>query len=99
MSTEAEGKKSKKAPIAQKKSEALIYCGPSLPGGLLNKYTVYQNGLPAHLEEQLKECPSIKRLFVPVSIFPEVEMKIATAGSAENVWYQEILSYIQGKRV
>lgn len=99
MSTEVEVKKSKKAPNAQKKSEALIYCGPSLLGGLLNKYAVYQNGLPVHLEEQLKECPSIKRLFVPVSIFPDVEMKIATAGTAENVWYREILSYIQGKRV
>jgi hypothetical protein len=34
-----------------------------------------------------------------VSIFPDVEMKIATAGTAENIWYQEILSYIQRKRV
>ncbi|UTW68680.1 hypothetical protein KHA80_14390 [Anaerobacillus sp. HL2] len=31
--------------------ESLIYCGPNLPKGVLNQYTVYQNGIPKHLDE------------------------------------------------
>jgi hypothetical protein len=80
----------------QPKLKAQIYCGPQLPQGLLNSYTVYQNELPKHLEGHFEKCPAIKRLFVPVEKFTTVQQAIQTPGTAESVWYGQVLEYIKG---
>lgn len=77
-------------------SDSLIYCGPNLPRGALNQFSVYQGGYPEHLEKQYDACPAIKRLFVSVEQLAETQLKIAQAGTPENIWYKEVQAFIQG---
>jgi hypothetical protein len=84
---------SKKKQIKAK--EALIYCGPNLPRGILNHATVYQ-GEPAHLYKNFEACPEIRRLLVPVDQFTATMAAINKSGSAESVWLKKVQEYIQG---
>ncbi|NPV30657.1 MAG: hypothetical protein HPY58_13625 [Firmicutes bacterium] len=74
--------------------EQLIYCGPNIPGGVLQRYTVFKGGLPAHLEELFNKCPAVKLLFVPVTDLARTEKAIATKGTLENAYFNEVLQFI-----
>lgn len=76
------------------KPEQLIYCGPNIPGGVLQRYTVFKGGLPTHLEELFNKCPAIKLLFVPVADLARTEKAIATKGTPENDYFNEVLQFI-----
>jgi hypothetical protein len=77
------------------KPERLIYCGPSLPGGLLQQYAVYKGGIPGHLNEIISKCPGIKSLFVSPAKLQQVLLAINSPGSLESLRYKEILEFIQ----
>jgi hypothetical protein len=73
--------------------ERLIYCGPNIPGGILQRYTVFKGGLPEHLGSLFEKCPAVKTLFVPVTDLPRVDQAIATKGTPEHSAYQTVLQY------
>ena len=77
------------------KPERLIYCGPSLPGGLLQRYTIYKGGISVHLNDVIEQCPAIKSLFVPYARLQVVNAAIQSTGSLENLRYREIQKFIQ----
>ncbi|QQE75719.1 hypothetical protein KDJ56_07210 [Brevibacillus composti] len=89
------GKKTTKE-IVSKQETPLIYCGPTLPGGLLRQHTVYRNGLPKHLDKYFEECPALRQLFVPVNQLSATIQAVATAGSAESVFYAEVQKHFNG---
>lgn len=73
-----------------KKSESLIYAGPTLGNGQLSKYTVFKNGvLPAHVQEIVDAEKSVKSLLVPVSKLAHVESKLSDQTSVESARYAE----------
>jgi hypothetical protein len=78
------------------KPAPLIYCGPTLPKGILSHFAVYRGGLPGHLDRHLSDCPAIVRLFVPVDRLNETMKAIEKQGSAENVWFKQVLEYFKG---
>jgi hypothetical protein len=79
-----------------KKPPPLVYCGPNLPRGILNQFTVYRGGLPKHLGRHLDACPAIRRLFVPPANIDETTKAIKSQGSAESVWFKQVLEYQGG---
>jgi hypothetical protein len=86
--------------VEQEKSdhqEALIYVGPSLPGGLLTKYTTFSNGIPDHLKAHFEKCPAFKQLFIPVSQLLTTENRLKDATSAESVFYRQTEQYFTRK--
>lgn len=76
-------------------TESLIYLGPNLPGSMLNKFTVYRNGMPKHLDKLLAECPDIERLFVPVAQMSETMEKINKTGTPYHGWFANVVAYTQ----
>lgn len=84
--------KKEQAPV---KTERFIYCGPSLPGGLLQKHTIYKGGIPVHLDDAIGKCPAIKSLFVPYARLQAVTVAVQSTGSLENLRYREIQKFIQ----
>lgn len=80
---------------APAKTERFIYCGPSLPTGLLQQHTIYKGGIPEHLKNVIEKCPGIKSLFVPYSKLQAVTAAIQSAGSLENLQYRDIQKFIQ----
>ncbi len=82
----------KPAPV---KPERYMYCGPSLPGGLLQQHTIYKEGIPEHLNAIVEKCPAIKALFVAPAKLQAVTAAIQSTGSLENLRYKEIQKFIQ----
>lgn len=82
-------------PKAPAKPERFIYCGPSLPGGLLQQHTIYKGGVPGHLADIIGQCPAIKSLFIPPAKLAAVSEAIRSPGSLENLRYRDIQKFIQ----
>ncbi|MED0688174.1 MULTISPECIES: hypothetical protein [Anoxybacillus] len=91
MSTDLKKEKAKKVV-----DTPVIYCGPNIPKAMLNQFTVFQNGLPKHLDKHLKACPIIQQLIVPVEKLNDTLEAIKTTGTPENVWFQQVLEYNKG---
>gem|GEM_PF-6317822 len=90
MSTEKPSKgKVLAAPVASSdkpkaKPEALIYVGPSLPGGVLHKNAVYRAGeLPANVKQLAEGNADLAALFVPASKLGAWQQKSADPASIE----------------
>lgn len=88
--------KSQTVKSAAEKEQSLIYCGPNLPKGVLNQFTVYRGGIPRHIDSYVEECPAIKRLFVPVDDMSSFMTKAAEPGTSEHVWFSQVKSHFYG---
>lgn len=85
----SQGKKTDAAPEGGR----LIYCGPNIPGGALQRYTVFKGGIPKHLASILDKYPAAVKLFVPVADLARVDWAVATKGTPEHSAYMEVLQY------
>ncbi|WP_312523534.1 hypothetical protein [Anaerospora sp.] len=89
---ESTSKQSKqKAPA---KAERLIYCGPNLPGGLLQRNVIFKGGISPHLKAVTSKCPEIKALFVKPEDLSRVNTALGQQGSLENLRYQAVMDFI-----
>ncbi|WJQ12758.1 hypothetical protein QT238_11255 [Geobacillus stearothermophilus] len=75
--------------------QPLVYIGPSLPGGLLTRYTIFSNGIPTHLQGYCEKCPSLKQLFVPPERLALAENNLKDPASAESVFYRETVDFFR----
>jgi hypothetical protein len=73
----------------------LIYCGPNIPGGLLQKYALYKGGVPDHFNEIIKKCPVIKNLFVAVNELAATQKALEIPGTPQNTFYAEVLAFLK----
>ena len=81
------------------KTTRLIYCGPSLPGGVFPRHMIIKGeggSVPPHLQELFDKCPSITALLVPVSSFAATEKAIMSKGTQEHYFFTEVQKYIKG---
>ena len=66
-------------------AERLMYVGPTLLGGLTQN-TVYE-GIPAVVNDILKDCPLLINLFVPIAKYPKAAEQIRTGkGNFYSAW-------------
>ena len=65
------------------KPARLIYVGPNVPGGILQRFQVFKGGIPPYCEDLLKKVPEIKELFVPVEGLEAMRRKIEESGTNE----------------
>lgn len=78
-----------------KEPERLIYVGPSIPGGILQQYTVYKGGMPVHINGLVDKCPVLKQLFVPVDNMAGFVQAASQKGTRENIFYQQAIDFIK----
>lgn len=84
------GKKKKKTPPAPQ-----VYIGPNLPGGMLSSFTVFKNGLPAHVQEMVRQTPELADLFVPVSRLAEARRKLLRHGKEARALRAVVKKFFQ----
>ena len=75
------------------KREQLIYIGPNVPGGMLQRYQVFRGGKPEHLKDLFEKCPALQGLFVQVTDLAVAEKALGTAGTVENTLYREAAKF------
>lgn len=75
------------------KREQLIYIGPNVPGGMLQRYQVFRGGKPEHLKDLFEKCPALQGLFVQVTELAVAEKALGTAGTVENTLYREAAKF------
>ena len=75
------------------KREQLIYIGPNVPGGMLQRYQVFRGGKPEHLKDLFEKCPELQGLFVQVTDLAVAEKALGTAGTVENTLYRETAKF------
>lgn len=61
----------------------LIYVGPNIPGGILQRFQVFKGGLPPHAKGLIEQVPEVKDLFVPVTELEDARRKIEEPGTNE----------------
>lgn len=67
-----------------KKSEQLMYVGPSLSKGRLSHATVFLDGFPANVQELLDKHSWLKHLMVPTAEIDKAKESIKQKGSFLN---------------
>ena len=88
-------KESSEETVEKKELPQRIYVGPNLLE--LQKYTVMEDGFTPHVEELIKKCPSIKKLFVPIKSMALTEERAGTRGTLEHRHFNKIITYASGK--
>ncbi|WP_094607734.1 hypothetical protein SPSIL_009040 [Sporomusa silvacetica DSM 10669] len=76
-------------------TESQIYVGPNIASERLNRFAVFKNGIPTHMDTVLAACPAVGKLFVPVSKLSETLARISKTGTAYNTWYSQVTAYLQ----
>lgn len=72
-----------------------IYVGPNFAE--LQKYTVAKDGLTPHMEDVIKKCPSVGKLFVKIEDMAYVEGRVNEKGTLEHRHFNKIFEYANGK--
>ena len=85
---------SKKKQI-EPKPTPMVYVGPTLPNGLLARFTVFSGGdyLP-HIKELREKSPAFRGLFVPVSRLSQAKKDVETQGHILNLYARNVLKEI-----
>lgn len=85
--TRQETKATVKREAAQK--ETMIYMGPTIQNVVVTG-TLFNNGLPGRLLQEMERQPVIGSLIVPVSRAAETQKELAVPGSALATIYEKI---------
>lgn len=84
-------KKDKKAPAT---AGVFIYVGPT--SKKLTRYASFTNGLPIHMDEHMKGCPVLSKLFIPVEKFADFEQQLTDGSSIESMLFKKAQEYFEG---
>lgn len=77
-----------------KKEPALIYIGPTLPGGRLQSFTVYKQ-FPHFLDNVIAKIPDLPRLFIPTTDFTEKLKERDTKGTPLYIYNARVTEVIK----
>ena len=75
--------KPESGPSSGEKTARLVYVGPNVPGGILQRFQVFKGGLPPYCKDLFGKIPEIKELFVPVEGLEALRRKIEESGTNE----------------
>lgn len=68
----------------------LIYVGPSIQGGILSRFRIYENGIPDKVFEGVKNRNALKKLFVKPEELGGAMLNVKVSGHPLNLCYKTI---------
>lgn len=77
--------------VSENTEAVFIYVGPTTKK--ISRYTVFKNGYPHHLKQDIEDFPLLKNLFIHPSKLAEFEKNVATKGTIENIHFNEVKKY------
>lgn len=82
--------------VHKEKLPQKIYVGPNIPG--LPKYTVVESIKVPHVQNIIKECAAVEKLFVAIDKMAETEARAATKGTLEHRHLNKVIEFLNAKR-
>lgn len=76
-------------------NQTLIYVGESLKNGRLHQFSVFNNGIPPFLKEDIEKCPAIKALMVPIAQSGIARQRLTIQGTVEHSLNTQIQQYVR----
>lgn len=81
--------------VHKEKVSQKIYVGPNLLG--LPKYTVVESVKIPHVQNFIKDCPEVEKLFVAIDKMAEAETRIKQKGTLEHRHFNKVAEFKVGK--
>lgn len=81
-------------PVKEVKS-LVMYIGPNIPGVVV-AHTVFNNGIPSLLEDEIKKVPAIKSLLIETNKIIDAKRDLADKYSALSICYKTVANYVKG---
>lgn len=72
-------------------SKTVIYIGPTIKN-VVTANTLYSNGLPKALKEEMTRQKVLKKLVIPVEELADAQRQLATLGSALKTIYDKVIT-------
>lgn len=83
--------------FAEKDTKKIVqYIGPTIPKVAVTS-TVYSNGIPSELQEEIKNCRAINSLIVPLEKLVKARKELEQKDSALCLCYEKAEQYIRQK--
>lgn len=77
------------------KAGPMVYVGPTLPNGLLARFTVFSGGeFVPHVKELADKSPALRGLIVPVSQLNQARKDVTTQGHILHLHAKNVLKEI-----
>lgn len=80
--------------VSDEKETVFIYVGPN--SRAISRFTVFRNGYPPQLKEDLEKFPLLKNLFIDPKDLPVFLKNVDTPGTVEHTWFNEVKKYFAG---
>lgn len=77
--------------------KTVIYIGETLPN--LQKYTIFNNGIPQFVAAEIEKCSAIGELIVPISDYSAVKEQLTKKGTRYHTLNFTIQQYLKGVKV
>ncbi|AKL95014.1 hypothetical protein CACET_c15650 [Clostridium aceticum] len=87
-----------KIPQEEQGLGTVMYCGASLPNGILQQYTIFKKGFPKHVKQHMEKCPALRSMMVSPENIADVRKNIEILGTRENKLFKETVEYAKGVR-
>lgn len=78
-------------------TDSLIYVGRSLPGGRLQRYTVFKNGLPEHVKRLCAQYQPLRQLIVPSAQLRDAQAELLRTGSRLHTMQRQLFAAFSAK--
>ena len=82
--------------VRTKAQGTMIYVGPNIPGGALQRFQVFRGGLPPYVEKVVASVPEAGALIVPVAELETMRRKIETPGTNEARLFHAVQEAAKG---
>ncbi len=81
-----------KKPAKEMKEKILIYIGPTIKN-VVTANTIFNNGLPKLLKEEIKKQPLLNNLIIPVENLAKAKVELGIWGSGFDILYKKVNTY------
>lgn len=83
-------KVSKNLAQTNSKKLVLVYVGPSIQGGILTRFRIYENGIPDNVLNGVENKNALKKLFVTPEELGGAMLNVKVSGHPLNLCYKTI---------
>jgi hypothetical protein len=84
---------SKKEEREEQVIKPVAYIGPTVQG-IVIRGTIFSNGLPKALKEEIRDKPFLNSLIIPINNLTTAQAELRKENSPINIFYKKAIEYV-----